>query len=131
MAEEKEKKKERKPKRIAVKIIAQKDLSALVEWEAEGDLCRAYVPADKVEDGQCGEDVLAAGIPHGVPWEDVLPETPPREAVGKQLRQHGIWTCADIEKNIQGVQRAINQTTGLTPASLHTLASQYEAKKEM
>lgn len=126
---EEEKKKERKPKRVAVKVIEQKDQSALVEWSVEGDLCRAYIPAAKVEGGQCGEDTLAAGIPYGVPWEDVISTAPTREAIGKQLRRHGIWTRADIERNMQGAQRAINQATGLTPARLHTLASQYEAKE--
>jgi len=126
---EEEKKKERKPKRIAVRVVAQEGKSALVEWEAEGDLCRAYVPAAKIEGGQCDEDTLAAGIRYGVPWEDVIDAALSRESVGKQLRRHGIWTRADIEKNMQGAQRAINQATGLTPASLHTLASQYESKE--
>ena len=126
---EEEKKKERKPKQVAVRVVEQRDKSALVEWEAEGDLCRAYVPAAKIEGGQCDEDTLAAGIRYGVPWEDILGEMPSGETVGKQLRRHGIWTRADIEKNMQGAQRAINQATGLTPASLHTLASQYESKE--
>ena len=57
---EEEKKKERKPKRIAVRVVAQEGKSALVEWEAEGDLCRAYVPAAKIEGGQCDEDTLVS-----------------------------------------------------------------------
>ena len=131
MTEDKEKKKqERKPKTVAVRVVGQKGKSALVEWEAEGDLCRAYVPASEVEGDRCGEDVLARGVPYGVPWEDLVGPVAP-EAVGKQLRRRGIWTRADIEKDIQGVRRAINEATGLTPASLHTLASQYEANKEV
>ena len=123
------KKKERKLKQVAVKVIARKDQSALVEWEAEDDLCRGYVPAARIEGGQCDEDTLAAGIRYGVPWEDVIDAALSKESIGKQLRRHGIWTRADIEKNMQGAQRAINQATGLTPASLHTLASQYESKE--
>ena len=121
----------RKPKTVAVRVVARKDESALVEWEAEGDLCRAYVPASKVEADRCDEDTLAAGIPYGVPWEDLIDLsalTP--ESIGVRLRRREIWTAADVERNIQVVQRTINETTGLTPARLHTLASQYEANKE-
>lgn len=124
--------KERKPKQksIAVKVIAQEGQSALVEWTTEDDAHRAYVPHEKIEDGECPEDALRAGIPYGAPWEELIDLsglTP--QAVARQLRRHGIWTRADIERNMQGAQRAINQATGLTPASLHTLASQYEAKE--
>ena len=129
MAEEKEeKKKERRPKMIAVKIVEEKGKSALVEWQAEGDLCRAYVPVSKTEGGKCDEDTLGIAIPYGVPWEDLIgPVT--TETVGKELRRRGIWTSADIEKNMQGVRRAISEATGLTPASLHTLVKRYETEE--
>lgn len=130
--DEKEKKQERKPKQVAVKVVAQKDQSALVEWAAGDDVRRAYVPAGKIEGGRCDLETLEAGIPYGAPWEDLVDLsglTP--QAVARQLRRHGIWTRADIERNMQGAQRAINRATGLTPARLHTLASQHEAKKEI
>ena len=67
-----EEKKERKPKLVAVKVIESKGKSALVQWADGEDLRRAYVPASKVKDGQCDEDALGAGIPYGVPWEELI-----------------------------------------------------------
>ena len=137
MSEEVDKKAEKKqPKKrhIIIQILEQRGQSALVEWPQEGDLRRAYVPLDKIDNAQCDEDVLNAGLPSGVPWEDLIdasrltPET--IETIAKKLRRQEIWTAVDIEKNMQVVQRTINLATGLTPASLHTMARQYEAKED-
>jgi hypothetical protein len=129
--DKKPEKKEQKKQHITVAIIEQRGESALVEWSQDGDLCRAYIPADKIKDAKCDQDVLNAGLPSGTPWEDLIDAsklTP--ESVGKELRRAGIWSSADIEASLQAAQRAINQATGLTPASLHGLAKKYEAKED-
>ncbi len=125
--------KEKKPKaarRIEVRVVAQEGESALVEWAEEGDLRRAYVPVGKIEGGRCSMDDLNAGIPYGVPWEDLIDVSGlTREAVGREMRRKGFWTSADINENMRTVQRAINAATGLTAASLYTLAREYESKE--
>lgn len=122
-----QKKEQKKVRHIIIQIVEQRGQSALVEWPQEGDLRRAYVPVDAISNAQCDEDVLNAGLPYGTPWDDLIDAsklTP--EAIGKELRRRGVWTSADIEVNMQGAQRAINLATGITPASLHTLAKLYE-----
>ena len=132
MGEETEKKTEKKKVRhIIIRVVEQRGQSALVEWPQEGDLRRAYVPLDKIDNAQCDEDVLNAGLSSGTPWEDLIdPSGLTPEAIGKELRQNGIWGSADLERNLQGAQRAINRATGLTPASLHGLAKQYESEED-
>ena len=127
MDEEKDKKpekKERKKQHIIIDIIERKGQSALVEWPQGGDLRRAYVPASKIKDAKCDEDVLNAGLPFGVPWEELIDAsglTP--GAIAMELRRRGIWTSADIERNPKGVRRAVDAATGLTMGALHGLAA--------
>jgi hypothetical protein len=129
--EEEKKTEKKKVKHIIIQVVEQRGQSALVEWPQEGDLRRAYVPVDAISNAKCDEDVLNAGLPYGVPWEDLIDASGLMpEAIGKELRRLGFWTAVDIEKSIQGTQRAINKATGLTPASLHTLAKQYETEED-
>ena len=120
---------ETKPKRrkVNVRIVEQEGESALVEWTEGDDLRRAYIPTEKVEGGKCYQDVLDAGIPYGAPWKDLIPTsglTP--EAIGRELRRKGFWTSADIQANMRIVQKAVNTATGLSAASLFTLAQKHE-----
>lgn len=129
MTEDKEKK-PKAAKKVEVRVVAQEGESALAEWAEEGDLRRAYVPVGKVEGGRCDLDALNAGITYGVPWEDLIDVSGlTREAVGRELRRKGFWTSADINDNMRIVQRAVNAATGLSAASLYTLAREYESKE--
>ena len=130
MDENSKEKKEPKRKPVAVKVVALRGESALVEWTDGDDVRRVYVPFEKIENDKCPQDVLEAGIPYGAPWEELItfPDAIP-QTIAKQLRRAGIWTSADIERHIPSAQRAINVATGLTPASLHGLARKYESKE--
>jgi hypothetical protein len=124
--EKKEEKKERKPKQIAVKVVESKGKSALVQWRDGDDLRRAYVPADKVKGDQCDEDTLKAGIPYGVPWEQLITIKFDPVAIARLLRQRGIWTSRDLEMNPNMLRRVVERATGLTAAPLRRAAAQYE-----
>lgn len=128
--EKKEEKKERKPKQIAVKVVESKGKSALVQWRDGDDLRRAYVPADKVtvadEGARCDEDTLKAGIPYGVPWEELIKFDIDPAAIARELRLRGIWTSRDLEMNPKALRRAVDEATGLTPSALRRAAAQYE-----
>ncbi|MGD8499011.1 MAG: hypothetical protein PVJ86_00095 [Phycisphaerales bacterium] len=129
--DKKPEKKQPKKQHIIIDIIEQRGESALVEWPQGGDLRRAYVPVSKVKDAKCDEDVLNAGLPYGTPWEELIDASRLTPAIiAKELRRRGVWTSVDIEASLSRTQRAINQATGLTPASLHNLARQYEAKED-
>lgn len=126
---------ETKPKRrkVNVRIVEQEGESALVEWTEGDDLRRAYVPVDKLETAEtrwgfiCAPHILSAGIPYGAPWETLIDTsrlTP--EAIGRELRRKGFWTSADIQANMRIVPKAVNTATGLSAASLFTLAQKHE-----
>lgn len=106
---DKEQKKKRE-KMISVRLIRAKGKSALVQWGSGYDLCRAYVPTGKVENGKCAESVLDAGAPHGEDWaevvEDVLGEMTP-ERIAAELHLSGIWTKEDLQNRPKEAQKAI------------------------
>lgn len=81
---------EAKPrKRIAVRVIAQRGESALVEWDGK----RGYVPLSAIKDMTVSPTALGKAIPYGVPWERL------DEALATELRAAGIWTKEDLSHN--------------------------------
>jgi len=86
-----------------------------------------FIPISEVQDGKSAENVLEAGIPYGVPWEDVL-EVPKLTAadIAQRLRKSGYYTSADIERNVKGADKAIKQAVGIHAGGLHNAARQYE-----
>ena len=105
------KKKAAPRKTVAVKVIAQKDKSVLVEYVTDGNVVRCYVPAGEVENSKASKDALAAGIPHGVAWEDCAPSLPKKmaEQVAANLRRRGIFTGYDVEHNPKAVSSALSE----------------------
>ena len=83
--------------RLPVRLIGQKDGSALVEWtDEEGQYRRAYVPGSKVQDGTVAGKELAKGIPYGLPWEDWIEVTATPQHIANELRRQGVWCWEDI-----------------------------------
>jgi len=81
---------ETKPrKRVAVRVIAQKGESALVEWDGK----RGYVPLSVVKEGTVSPTALSKAVPYGVPWESL------DKALATELRAAGIWTKEDLSRN--------------------------------
>jgi len=103
-----EKEKPKRRKLITVRIIEQRGPSALIEWNVDDDIRRAFVPADTIEGDKCDGEIVEAGVPYGIPWEelaDISSITP--EAIGKEMRRRGLWTADDMERNMQKVSKAI------------------------
>lgn len=134
---EEEKKSEKSPaptprrKLVPVIVRAQKDGSTLVEFATGDDIGRCYVPADKIEDDKVDKTVLEAGIPYGIPWEDVLPDLPKQQAqlLGRELRKHGVWTEEDTN-NVGAVKRAIGAVFGNIYGMLQMAAKEVENANE-
>lgn len=103
--------KEEKLKRrklVKVRVIQRKGKSALVEWVVGDDKQRAFVPATEIDKGKCDAEVIKAGMPYGVPWEQLVDLSGiTAEAVGKAMRKRNLWTATDIEQNMSGVSKAI------------------------
>ena len=100
-------------KTVAVKVIAEKDGSALVEWVERDDLRRCYLPADEVATGKASREALDAGIPYGIAWEDHLGDLPKSMArtLGAELRRRGVW-CEEDLTNARAVKHAIGKAVG-------------------
>jgi hypothetical protein len=81
-----------------VRIVEQKGLSALVEWHEKGRTHRAFVPADKIEGGQCPKSELDLGAAYGEVWEDFISDLPTAKQVAEALRNNNIWTMDDLLK---------------------------------
>ena len=113
-------------KTVAVKVVASKDGSALVEWSVNDDLRRCYVPAKEVgKGGQTAEGTLKAGIPYGVNWDDALADLPGVMAstIAMELRRRGIWTLKDLDRT-RDVQTAIRRGFGNIFSMLRSAAKE-------
>ena len=107
MAEE-EKKEEKKPALIQVRIIRSQGKSAIVEWIEKKIAYRKVVPLNKMKDNKVGEDVLEKAPDYGVPWAKELKPNASPEDIEVALHNAGIWTSEDAVKNPGGVIGALN-----------------------
>jgi hypothetical protein len=112
-------------KPVAVRIIRDNGLAALVEWQVrltggqQNDVRRAYVPKGVIQhlDSSSGTggvvpSELDAGTAYGVAWEELAVVTATPQEIGRQLRRHGIWTRRDLEQHIDVVQAAYLEAYG-------------------
>lgn len=114
-----------KSKAVLVTVIERKGESALVEWIVSGIPKRAFIPAVEVIEDQAPFDVLEAGVPYGVDWENVTLEAS-AAALAINLRKNGIWTGSDLTANVQVAFGCIQATYGVDLAKL----AQYAASKK-
>lgn len=101
---------EQAPALVAVRVVECKGKVALVEWMAEDEQRRAYVPASELTPRGVTADVLEAGEPYGVRWEDVI-EPVTVATYARALRQQGIWTVSDLAMHLQTAVQAVNRQT--------------------
>lgn len=109
--------KTKKKKMVAVNVISATVNTVLVEFTADGLLMREYIPTVEVIDGKAPEDVLMAGIPYGVDWEDIKLKASAIE-LANALRMNGIWTCEDAMKNPNKIISALQAVYGVDLAAL-------------
>jgi hypothetical protein len=67
-----------------------------VEWQNDTGLFRATIPVKKLVDGQADPAILEAGIPYGLPWEELEFSAPTGAELAQALRAAGIWTKQDL-----------------------------------
>lgn len=94
---------------MQINILEQQNKAALVEWQDVLGLHRAIVPADKIKDSQIDIVDLERGIPYGVPWETLTQVTVTPHVIARLLRQRGIWTEQDLQRNLPNVRAAFNE----------------------
>lgn len=112
---------------IAVRVVQRRGESALVEWLDGEQQIRATIPVTAVVDDLVAEDVLAAGIPYGVPWGELVQLTATPEAVQAELYRVGVWTVEDLRRNPQLALGALQRVYGVDLAALMRAAKEYES----
>ena len=112
---------------LEVQVVRKRGQSALVQWaDAGGQLHRAYVPTGAIdEDGNVPESVLEMGIPHGIPWSEVLSPSATPESVEAELHRAGIWTAEDLRNNPQAAVGALQAAYGVDLAALNAAARKF------
>ena len=108
---------------IAIKAVGN---GTLVEWRSVDGLHRAVIPHGEIVSGRVRGEVLLAGIPYGVAWEDL--DIPPVTAaeIAAALRQVGIWTLGDLRAKPSGAVTALQRVYAVTLAKLREAAEKYE-----
>ena len=115
---------------MRVRIISVNDRSAVVEWPAGETLQRAIVPAEMLRRDEVEDGVLAAGIPWGVPWEEVMPTTKGADVtVANALRQYGFWTAQDLRERPSEAVAVIQRALGVYLAALTKAALSYGGER--
>ena len=113
------------PAEIAVKVLKTQGASALVEWVADGEAHRVFVPAAKVKGGSVTESVLGKGVPYGIPWRDIkLPALDIAAALEKALHNAGVWTAEDLVRNQRAAHGAVQSALGLHLGAVNSFAKE-------
>lgn len=107
---------------------SQRGESALVQYERNSMATRCTVPAAQIVDSMVADQVLAAGIPYGFPWEDIqLTFDTPKFA--NELHQADVWTAEDLLKSPQKLWSALRAALAENLSSVLEIARN-EHKKE-
>lgn len=92
-----------------VTLIGQKGASALVEFlDANGVLCRKYVPLAKIENSMVADETLAAGIPYGIAWNEISLEFD-AEKFAVEMHNADLWTANDVLRNPKKVSAVLRK----------------------
>lgn len=125
------------PELVPVKVVQLRKHAALVEWvirreDGLPDLRRAEVPREVVHDNVVAYDDLMAGVPYGLPWEEIARVRITPDAIAAELRRLGVWTADDLASKPLKVTEAMQRVGGLARAGLLAAAKEYlktEAKR--
>jgi hypothetical protein len=98
----------KRARNIKVKIIERQGQTVLVEHDRGAGPHRVFVPADKLEGNDIGEDVLNAGIPYGEDWTTWV-DKEHGEAFAAQLCATQIWTKDDLLARSHEVRAALQR----------------------
>lgn len=93
-----------------VTVLSSKGASTLVEYlNADGVLCRKYVPANKVLDHFVADEILERGISYGFPWDEIEIRFD-MQKFAVEMHNAELWTVEDVlksPKKLTGVLRKV------------------------
>lgn len=105
-------------KMISVKVIRTDNKSTLIETAVKGKYNRIVIPTGEIKRGKVSEDILRAGIPYGIPWEDFELIPPDLSEFSNELRRNGIYTADDFRNNQNVAFVILQKILGATRADL-------------
>lgn len=93
-------------------VLETKGQAALVEYQDAMGPHRVIVPASKAAK-EMDFEVLEHGIIYGVPWEHIIMLSVSSTQIARLLRERGIWTEKDLQKNVVGARSALADAYGI------------------
>jgi hypothetical protein len=112
---------------VKVTILKKEGSAVLVEYVKDGNVQRCSVPAREVNDGECSQKALDAGIPFGIPWESVLADLVRvddfSQRLANNLRMLGVWEIDQATP--QNVYSALQLTLNV---DVHSIIVKAKAK---
>lgn len=120
--------------KIAYTIITQDDKTALVEFAQDERAKRVVIPVSEIKkenEGQLDESVLNAGIPYGLPFEDIIELAPNfKQSIADELHNRGIWTAEDMRTFALVVHQAVMRAAGVEASRIIQLVLDYQPAKK-
>lgn len=98
--------------RTKVRIIFNKGLSSVVEWEdGSGNIRRSIFPSAELieENGEVFVEEVEEGASFGVDWEKFIHTQVGPKGIANLLRKHGIWTLQDYANNARVITDVFNE----------------------
>lgn len=93
-----------------VTVLSSKGESTLVEYlDADGVLCRKYVPTNRVLHRFVADEVLECGIQYGYPWDEIVINFDMGQ-FAREMHNAELWTVEDVlksPKTLTGVLRKV------------------------
>lgn len=103
---------------MEVKVLKTKKGHSLIEWTSkDGTPRRSFVPADRVETGEDGQQSVEhpeRGVGFGLDFSRIIePITIDPDAIDKELKLAGIWSAEDVRNQPHVAQGAIIRALGV------------------
>lgn len=117
---------------VECQIIRRKSNLTLVQWEEDGTPMRAWIVPSMIQKENSKTKTAMVrnpkeGVPHGVSWEDYLPEPNVTPAViDRELKRRGIWTIEDLQAKPEVARQCLQRAYGLDLATLLRAAARQQ-----
>lgn len=127
-------KRKRVPEYIPVKVIWWQQHTALVEYVIHlkdgTDLRRVLVPREVIHDDVAEKQDLEAGVPYGLPWEEIVSIRVTPELLAIEFRRLGLWTMEDLLSKPQKITEAVQRVNRLNHSAVIQAAKKYHKESE-
>lgn len=118
-----------------IRVIYSKGIASIIEFlDDNGVPVRVSVKRDLVHNGVSGfeidEEELEYAIPHGIPFEEELPDefVITREMVVTAIRKAGVWTEEDFAKNPNIIRSIVLSSAQEIIHNINVVLSNYQRR---